>query len=168
MAFARRHHHYLLGHEFREHQGSFEPRFFGGTDFRAAFRGHLPDSPCGKASPVPLPKLEGRTPPVYLRHHRMHALFLDRKYSPYAFAHKQRLAHRLFQRTPDHDFRRNLLQERAPRQTTSSRMPRHVHRHGTRGAERKVRPEALSRRRLHRFRGSTHVGGLFSRGTPTE
>lgn len=46
LAFARDCDGCLLGHEFREHEGAFEPWIFGGADFYVAVRGDIFAAAC--------------------------------------------------------------------------------------------------------------------------
>jgi len=103
----------LLGHEFREHEGAFEPRVLGGADFHASIRGDVLFASRNFAQAVPLRKLEARTDFVRMRAYGLHALLLGRKHGAFDFAVEQCVAHCLHESAVDHDFWRAHLQGRA-------------------------------------------------------
>ena len=144
LAFARDCDRRLLGHEFREHEGAFEPRFFGGADFHAAFCGDVFFAPRYFAQAIPLRKLEARTDFAHLRTDGVHALFLGGEHGTFDFAVEQRIAHCLHESAVDYDFLRSYLQERTPWQAANSRVLDYVCRHGTCGSEWKVYSKAFA------------------------
>ena len=145
LAFARDCDCRLLGHEFREHEGAFEPRFFGGADFHAAFCGDVFFAPCDFAQAFPLRELEARIDFVYLRAYRLHTLLLGGKHGAFDFSVEQRVVDCLHEPAVDHDFWRSYLQERTPLQTADSRVRDYVYWHGACGAERKVYSKTFAR-----------------------
>ena len=162
LAFARDCDCRLLGHEFREHEGAFEPRFFCSTDFHVAVRGDVFFAPCDFAQAFPLRELEARIDFVYLRTDGVHTLFLGGKYGAFDFSVEQRVVDCLHEPAVDHDFWRTHLQERTPLQTADSRLRHHVYRDGARGSERKVYSKAFACRGFASIWLSLHVDGLFA------
>ena len=99
----------LLGYEFREHEGAFESRIFGGADFYVAVRCDVFVAPRDFAQAVPLREFEARIDFACVRADGLHALLLGGKYGAFAFAEFECFADCVHESAFDDDFWRPYL-----------------------------------------------------------